>query len=83
MAHADGLGGLTFTAVRAPDAPVFGVANCIAGSPELGGDACVRRVLEHPTQLAALDLIGNLCGKLKVQPLIVYAYSLPYTFPRS
>ena len=67
-----GLHGLAFAAIwRTPQGPLVAGADGVHGIPELGGDARVRRVLDHPAQLALLDLPANFAAKLKVVALVV------------
>src|SRR5438046_2331640 len=47
------------------------VADCVARAPEFVSDSGVRRVLEQPPLLAALDLVGDLGRELEVQAAIV------------
>src|SRR6266498_3036808 len=66
------LTGLALAAVRRAQHHVAAlVADRVAGPPELVGDAGVGRVLEQPTLLEALDLVGNLGRELEVEPAIV------------
>ena len=72
MSCAHGLHGLAFAAIwRTPQGPLVAGADGVHGIPELGGDAGIRRVLDHPAQLALLDLPANFAAKLKVVALVV------------
>src|SRR5215213_5581253 len=72
VADMTGLAGLTLAAVRRAEhhvAPL--VADGVARAPELVRDARVGRILEQPTLLAALDLVGDLGRELEVEPAVV------------
>src|SRR6185369_2118243 len=72
VADVAGLARLALAAVRrAEHDPARGVADRIAGPPELVRDAGVRRVLVELALLAALDLVGDLGRELEVQAAIV------------
>src|SRR5437870_13781001 len=63
---AHGLHGLAFAAIgRAPQRPLLGAADGVAGIPELGGDAAVTGVLEQARLLAALDLPADFGAELE------------------
>src|SRR5262249_38720808 len=63
---------LALAAVRRPEHHVRRlVADGVARAPELVRDPGVRRVLEQPALLAALDLVGDLGRELEVQAAIV------------
>src|SRR5215470_8409286 len=69
---AHGLHGLAFAAVgRAPQRPLVARADRFHGVPEFGGDPGIRRILEHPSQLAALDVPADFAAELEVIALIV------------
>src|SRR5687768_2191954 len=66
------LAGLALPAIwRAEHHVAALVADGIARSPELVGDARVRRVLEQAAFLAALDLVRDLGSELEVQAPVV------------
>src|SRR5689334_22984587 len=72
MADMAGLARLALAAVRRAEHHVARlVADGVARSPELVGDAGVRRVLVQPALPAALDLVGDLGRELEVEPAIV------------
>src|SRR5438132_1427874 len=67
VAGAHCLHGLAFAAVgRAPERPVVARADGVHGIPEFGGDAGVRRVLQHAAEFAVLDFPGDLAAELEV-----------------
>src|SRR5205085_5086389 len=72
MAGAHHLLGLAFAAIgRTPQGPSIARADGVHGVPEIGGDAGVRRILEHASEFAVLDLPADLAAELKVVALVV------------
>src|SRR5215472_3662358 len=72
VSGAHGLHRLAFAAVgRAPQRPLVARADRFHGVPEFSGDPGIRRILEHPSQLAALDLPADFAAELEVIALIV------------
>src|SRR3972149_5924497 len=72
VSGAHGLRRLAFAAIgRAPQRPVILVADGVARIPELGGDAAVAGILQHPHLLAILDLPAQLASELKMIPAVV------------
>src|ERR1700722_3007968 len=63
---------LTLAAIRrAPQGPVFRIADGVAGIPELRSNPAEARIFQHADFLAVLNLPSNLSGKLKlVSPVI-------------
>ena len=72
MAGAHHLLGLALAAIgRTPQGPSIARADGVHGVPEIGGDAGVRRILEHAAESAVFDLPSDLAAKLKVVALVV------------
>src|SRR5450830_1024972 len=64
--------GLALAAVRSPpERPLVRPAEHVERAPEPRADRRVRRVLEQPAPLTALDLPTDLAAELEVQPLVV------------
>src|SRR5437867_4071922 len=67
-----GLTGFALAAVRGAEHHVTArVADGVARPPESIRDPGVRRVLEQPTLLAALDLVGDLGRELEIEPAVI------------
>src|SRR5271157_2993524 len=67
VAGSHGLHGLALAAVRhAPQRPVLGAADGVAGIPEFCGNAAVARVLQHARLLAGANLPANFGPELEV-----------------
>src|SRR5512140_2967479 len=72
VARPHGLLWLALAAIlSSPQRPVIAVADAVAGVPELGGNAAVTRVLQHPRFLSVLDLPPQLASELEVVALVV------------
>src|SRR5882762_4035879 len=64
--------GLALAAVRcSPQSPLIARADGVHRIPEFGGDAGVRRILDHASEPATFDLPRDLAAVLKVVALIV------------
>ena len=55
----------------APEHPVLGITNSVAGIPELRGDAAVTRILQHTAFFAILDFPRNFGRELKLKAMVV------------
>src|SRR5208282_557219 len=72
MPRAHDLLRLPLAAIRSsPYRPLIARANRIHRIPKLRGDPGIRRILQHPDPLAALDLPRDFASELKVVALVV------------
>src|SRR5262249_29832035 len=66
------LHGLAFATVGCtPQRPLVAGTDGLHGIPELGSDAGIGRVLEHPAQLSTFDFPTDLASELEVVALVV------------
>src|SRR5205085_8298857 len=66
------LAGLALAAVRQPvQPPLLASGDAVERAPEDRRDPRVRRVAQHPAELAVAYLPRDLCAELEVQPLVV------------
>src|SRR5215471_5400037 len=67
-----GLHGLAFAAVgSAPQDPMVGAANGVAGVPEFGGNPAIAGIFDHAPLLAALDFPADFGRELKLVAAVV------------
>src|SRR3990172_8540282 len=72
MARAHRLRGLAFAAVGcAPQNPLAGAADGVAGVPELSGNPAVAGIFEHPDFLAVANFPAHLAAELEVVAPII------------
>src|SRR5437588_12490221 len=70
--HVRALAGLALAAVRQPvQPPLLAARDAVERAPEDGRDSGVGRVAQHPAELAALDLTGELRAAAEVEPLLL------------